>query len=471
MFPRTKIVATLGPATRTPEAVRALVDVGVSCFRINFAHGDPGFWRELVDIVRDVEAATGRHVGLMGDLAGPSVRVGGMPKSFKVSPGERLTLRYAEAVDDPEARVVPVPVRQFFDALEEGDEVVADDGRLRLRILSVKGYEAEAEALTESVVSPRKALVIRGKDVNLPAITSRDIDALKFAVDSGFDIVSLSYVRSRDDVKTLHELLKLEGSDALVASKIETVQAVRDLRKIVQESDVVVVARGDLGMNFRLEEVPFLQEEIVSTARSLGKPVVLATQVLESMMESPVPTRAEVNDVATAVRQGVDAIMLTGETAVGRHPVEAVKWLRRVIQRAESMYRPQRVPEATTSYAWSIVDVAEKNGACCILAYSMRGTLPPQLAAARPGPRVIVGVPSARLARRFSVYWGIETWVVPAKSYDEGLRRLEEEACARGELSPGDVIVSSYTVGFESLLFIKRIYRCPPSGASARGSG
>jgi pyruvate kinase len=415
----------------------------------------------LVETVREVERSTGRPVAIIGDLVGPSVRVGRLGKPVSLQRGARVQLRYAESSESGD--FIPVPVKQLFSVLEEGDIILADDGRVELRVIEVSGYTAVVEASTPAVISSGKALVVKGKDLGLPAISKRDADNVRFALDVGFDYIALSHVRSGEDIEALRLLVQREGGDVGIVAKIENRSAVENLGQILKVADVIVVARGDLGMVYGLENVPFLQERIVSLAREAGKPVIVATQLLESMVENPVPTRAEVTDVAVAVRQGVDGLMLTGETAIGRYPVEAVRWLRRIVGRAEGEYRVEKVrPKgARWGYAFSIVEAAERIGASAILVYSVTGTLPPLLAASRPLVPVIVGVRNSRMARRLALYWGLDVRIVEAEGYGDGLAKLENMVCREGTLSEGSIAVEAYReVEHKHVVIIKRLIDC-----------
>jgi pyruvate kinase len=459
---RTKIIVSLGPSSANPDTIRKMIELGVSGFRINFAHGEQNLWREWVEMVREAERLTGRSVAVIGDLVGPSIRVGELEKPIEVQKGEKLVIRLAENAKGGDERVIPVPVRQFFNVLEEGDVIVSDDGRVEFRVLEVSGSVAIVEAVTPAIIKSRKALVIRGKDPGLPALSYRDVDNVKFALDNGFDYIALSHVRGSEDIEALKLLIEREGGNAGVIAKIENKSAVEHLSGIIASADVIVVARGDLGMVYGLENIPFLQEHIVAAARSQGKPVIVATQLLESMIENPAPTRAEVTDVTVAIRQGVDGVMLTGETAIGKFPVDTVRWLKRIIARAESEYDVEKVaPKGIRwSYAFSIVETAERL-ASALLVYSMAGTLHPLLAASRPRVPVLVGVPSWGMARRLSIYWGLDVRVVEAKDYVEGISKLEELACMEGLISEGATIVEAYREAeHKHVVIIKRLVGC-----------
>ncbi len=457
-----KMVASLGPSAQSPELVERMASLGVRGFRINFAHGGPRLWDRLVENVRSAEEKIGKPLALIGDLVGPSIRVGVLEEPVVLNPGGKARFVYAEKAEGGREAVIPLPIRRFFEALEEGDILVMDDGRVRLRVTEVSGSEVVVEALTPARISSRKAVVVLGKDLGLPAITMKDLHDIEYAIARGFDYISLSYVREPDDMRVLRDIVRRKGGGQALAAKIENRSAVENLPGIVEEADLVIVARGDLGMNYGLEEIPALQERIVEETRRRGKPVVVATQILESMINSPAPTRAEVTDVYVAVAQGVDAVMLTGETAIGRYPLEAVRWLRRIIRRAEASARiPRYKPmDGRWAYAHSAVEAAEALGAKMLLAYSVNGTLPPKLAASRPLPPVAVGTASERIARRLATLWGLEPIYIGASGYEEGLERLEKLLCSTGGLSIGDLVVETYRVGEESRVAIKRMMNC-----------
>ncbi|ABM80832.1 pyruvate kinase [Hyperthermus butylicus] len=459
---RVKIIASIGPSSGSPEVILRLAELGVSGFRINFAHGEPSLWREWAEYVREAERKTGRPLALIGDLVGPSIRLGRVKNPIKLNAGDRAEFRCVEESEGGDTKIIPLPVRRVYEVLDEGDLIVMDDGRVRLRVLEVSGYSAIVEALTPATITSRKAIAIRGKDPGLPTLSQRDVEHVKFALDNGFDYIALSHVRTRDDVDALRLIVLREGGDAGIAVKIENKSAVENLQDIIRAADLVVVARGDLGMTYGLEEVPVLQERIVAAARSVGKPVIVATQLLESMIENPVPTRAEVTDVYVAVRQGVDGLMLTGETAIGRYPIEAIRWLRKIITRAEQVLHIERYTpkDKRWAYAASIVETAEKLSAALILVYSITGSLPPWIAASRPMVPVVIGTGSPQRARRLAVLWGLDVRIVEAGGYEEGLAKLEDVLSEEGLLSEGDVIVEAYReTEHKQVIVVKRVFK------------
>jgi len=441
---RTKVVVSLGPSTSSAGVVAELARAGASGFRINFAHGDRGLWSGFVEYVRRAEGVVGRPLTLIGDLVGSSVRIGDVCKSFRVGRGGSVELVLSDR--SCEEGVIPLPNRKVFECIEEGDVVVMDDGRVRFRVTEASTDRAVLTALTDVVIKSRKALVVRGKVIDVPALTSKDLEDVKYACSEGFDYVGLSYVRSAESVKLLRSYIEDVGCGMGVIAKIETREAVSRLQEIVRASDAVLVARGDLGMNFNLEEIPRIQKLIVRTSREAGKPVIVATQLLESMIENPTPTRAEVVDVTTAVSEGVDALMLTGETAIGKYPVEAVRWLSRIVRAAEEYVRAEPVRPSTqlkVMFAKGVVELAEDLNAK-LITYSMHGNTARIVSSLRPAVRTYVGVPNHAVGRALAILWGLEPVVIEAGSYEEGLSKTLNHLRDVGEVCLGDLVVMAY---------------------------
>jgi pyruvate kinase len=446
--------------------------VGVHGFRVNFAHGEPAEWKLYVDLAREAEAKVNRPIALIGDLPGPSIRVGVLDEPIRVGRGEEVVFELADRGRGGDDKRIPLPVPQVFEAVDPGDIVVMDDGRVRLRVVDKTGSaKFTAIALTDAVISSRKALVVQGKEVELPVLSERDMEALSFAIRHGFDYVGLSYVRKPDDVNLLRELIERRGGGQAIIAKIETRSAIENLSEIVRASDAVLVARGDLGMNFGLEEVHRYQKLIIETSLRLRRPVILATQLLESMRESPVPTRAEVVDVSTAVEMGVDALMLTGETAVGKHPIEAVKWLTRIVSYAEHHFLNRRrehielarssLRSAEERLVKALVDLSEELHAK-LLVYTVQGATPKRIASMRPTVQVYVGSSKPEVLRKLAILWGVEPVLVEAQGYSEGLRKLLTYLVDSQRVSIGDTVVLAFGVrGWRQRIEIVKLASLP----------
>ena len=449
MRKRAKIIATLGPSSASGETVAAMMRAGADAFRVNFSHGSEENWRNYAKAVREAERRLGRWVALIGDLTGPSVRLGDLIKPIYVKRGEVVELRMARQSN---GEYVPVPLEEFFDGVEEGDELLVDEGRVRLRVLEVGVDRVKAQAVVDGVIKSRKSLAIFGKELDIPTFTERDARCARFAIEHGFDYVAMSFVRSGADVRLLRDFLSSEGGEGVrVISKIETKAGVERLEEIAAESDAIMVARGDLGNFFPLEEIPRLQREIIDTSLDLGRPVIIATQLLESLMYSPVPTRSEVVDVMVAVREGVDALMLAGETAAGRYPVEAVRWMRRIVERTEYEQRPlQRGYGAAEGlydrFARGIALLSESLGAK-IAVYTRSGRTAARISRYRPSTDIYAGSSGERVARQLSILWGVSPIVLgKLRSREEALEVLISKLREERAVSFGDIVVLAYGI-------------------------
>lgn len=460
--PRTKIAVTVGTASRRPEVVREMALAGARIFRINFSHGSVEEWRETVKIVREVEAELRVHLALIGDLPGPSVRVGVLDEPVEVKAGELVKLTLLDRARGGDEKVIPLPNEVVLKALRCGHVILMDDGLAAFEVESASASEAVLKALTDASISSRKSMVVRGRDLDLPTISSREVEVVKFAAVEELDYIGLSYVKEEHDVAMLRGmLLSLGAEQTSIIAKIEVPAAVKNLRGIVDAADVILVARGDLGMHFPLEEVPRLQSMIVRESMERGKPVIVATQLLGSMIENPVPTRSEVVDVVAAVSEGVDALMLTNETAVGKYPVEAVRWLHKIIERYEPGITPPRRSvdpreDIRTRFAYGITSLAESLNAA-MLVYTISGRTAQRIASFRPSTSVVAASPTKRTLRRLMLLRGVETVEASSTSYEEGLNELEKRIM-RGEIRVKEsTVVLTYGMRDELVHLVKII--------------
>jgi len=450
---KTKIAATIGPSSRSVETVKAMALAGASAFRINFSHGSVDEWLRFVRVVREVEGEVGRHLALIGDLRGPSVRIGDLDEPIRLRAGDEAHLVLAERLPGGGDKRIPIPNKSILGKFREGHILLMDDGRVVLRVLEGGGERISLKALTDATITSRKNIVIQGRDLELPTITEREVEAVRFAVREDFDYIGLSYVREAEDVSMLKGmLLSLGAKDIGIIAKIETPTAVNRLEEIVDSADVILVARGDLGMYFSLEEIPRLQERIVDLCIERGKPVIVATQILGSMVESPIPTRGEIIDVVSAIRQGVDVLMLTGETAIGKYPVEAVKWLSKIIKTYEPDITPQRRRklrdgDVRDRFAYGVASLAESLDAV-IGVYTRSGKTAMRIASFRPRCRIFSASNSKRTLRKLALIWGIESIMVSSKDYEEGLDELQSRI---ERLVGGKIMVLTYGLREEPL--------------------
>jgi pyruvate kinase len=409
---RTKILATLGPASENPEMIAKLFEAGVDVFRLNMSHLPRERLKERVEMIRSVEAKFKRPIAILADLQGPKLRVGAFEgDSAMLEPGQSFTLDADKAPGTKDRVHLPHP--EILSSLEPGHTVLIDDGKLRLRVKSVKQGSATTSVEVAGKISNRKGVSLPDTTIPVAAMTDKDRSDLEAALDAGVDWIALSFVQRPEDVA---EVKKVARGRALVMSKLEKPQAITRLDEIMEISDAVMVARGDLGVEMPLEKVPGIQKRIIRTARRLGKPVVVATQMLESMITSPVPTRAEVSDVATAVYDGADAVMLSAESASGEYPVDAVATMSRIAEEVEQdqnywsiMRTLNAEPEATGSDAIAAAShqIADTLNIKTVAAWTFSGSTAFRIARERPNSTVLALTPSQNTARRLALVWGV----------------------------------------------------------------
>jgi len=415
---RTKIIATLGPSSSTPEMLTRLLQGGADVFRLNFSHGSHDDHRERITMIRALESVVGRRIGILADVQGPKLRVGRFAGGrVQLQTGQRLQLDLDPTPGD--ATRVNLPHPEIMMAASIGTTLLLDDGKLRLRVLRRRDDRLETEITVGGPLSDRKGVNAPDMVLPIPALTAKDRADLAFVLDLGVDYIGLSFVQRPEDVIEAREIA---AGRALIMTKIEKPQALDNLDEIVRLSDAVMVARGDLGVELPPEEVPLAQRRIVRAARQAGRPVVVATQMLESMITSPSPTRAEASDVATAVFDGVDAVMLSAETAAGQYPYEAVNMMDRIVTRVEQdpdwrklidASRPEPEQSTADAIAAAARQVAHTLGAVAICAFSASGATALRAARERPEAPIICLTPDATTARRLAVAWGVQASVSP----------------------------------------------------------
>src|SRR6266487_927512 len=444
---RTKIVATIGPACSTPEKVRELVDAGMDAARLNLSHGTHEDHAARAKLVRDVQEEVGRPLALIGDLQGPKFRVGGLDQPLNLVQGSEVTV--VTSGDGAGNGELPVAPAAIGEVLRPGHEVLIDDGMIRLRVDAVESGRFRCGVVVGGTVTSNKGVNLPGVPIAIPSLTRKDLEDLEFALKLGCDFIALSFVRSPADVRDLKALLEQEGSTAHVIAKIEKAEAVDALDDILAETDAVMVARGDLGVEIGPALVPLVQKRIILEALERGKPVITATQMLESMIHHPEPTRAEASDVANAVLDGSSALMLSGETAIGEFPVQSVAYMDRLARAVEPSlgYRHQ-IPEAseepTVGQAMSnaACDVAEVLGASALLVPTYTGRTASVVARLRPR-RPILGLTHHDYAlRQMALEWGVTPLLIPESADVENLWQVSLAAArASGLVAEGDRVV------------------------------
>lgn len=444
---RTKILATLGPASESQEMIEKLFQAGADVFRLNMSHLPREKLKERVAMIRAVEAKYKRPIAILADLQGPKLRVGAFEgDSAMLLPGQSFTLDADTTLGGKDRVHLPHP--EILSSLEPGHTVLIDDGKLRLRVKSVKQGSATTTVEIAGKISNRKGVSLPDTTIPVAAMTEKDRSDLEAALDAGVDWIALSFVQRPEDVA---EVKKVARGRALVMSKLEKPQAIARLDEIMEISDAVMVARGDLGVEMPLEKVPGIQKRIVRAARRLGKPVVVATQMLESMITSPVPTRAEVSDVATAVYDGADAVMLSAESASGQYPVDAVATMNRIAEEVEQdqnywsiMRTLNTEPEATGSdaIAAGAHQIADTLNLKTMAAWTSSGSTAFRIARERPNSTVIALTPSQDTARRLALVWGVHSIrTKDASDIDDMAFRACKFAVREGHAEVGDRII------------------------------
>jgi pyruvate kinase len=427
----TKIVATLGPATSSPERLRALFDAGADVFRLNFSHGTHEDHKQRVEQLRALEKQYKYPIGILMDLQGPKLRLGTLAKGpMELKNGQKLRFDLDKA-PGTEKRV-PLPHPEIFAAAQPGGLLLIDDGKVRLRIVAHDKKTIDTEVEVGGTISDRKGVNLPNLVLPMSPMTPKDRKDLDYGLALGVDWVALSFVQHAHDIA---ELKKLVAGRAAVMAKLEKPQAIEHLDEIIEQSDGIMVARGDLGVEMPLEKVPGVQKQMTRMGRATGKPVVVATQMLESMIASPVPTRAEVSDVATAIFEGADAVMLSAESAAGQYPVEAVAMMNRIAEEVENdptyrgiigAQRPQ--PEATGADA--IADAAQKIAdtldLAAVVCWTSSGSTGQRMARERPKPPIVALSPNIATGRRLSVVWGVHC-VITEDAHDQD--DMVERAC------------------------------------------
>ena len=452
---RTKIVATVGPATCEREKLAQLAEAGVSVFRLNFSHGDPDFFRGVVANIRDIEKECGRPLSIMQDLPGPKIRIGILPEGrIELRRGDRLVLG-RERREKEELPFIPFDHPRILAALVPGDTLVLADGGLRFRIEEKVEDERFIMSAEESgAISSRKGLALPGKSLALPAITDQDREKLALGMELGVDAVAISFVQTVEDVHQIKALLHSYGRDDIpVVAKLERQNpAVDNLDEIVAATDIVMVARGDLGVECPMPELPALQKHIIHTCNRAGKPVIVATQMLLSMVNTPVPTRAEVTDVANAVLDGADCVMLSDETAAGNYPIEAVRYMRKITDEAEKymlatakLEAPRDATDTSRFLAYTACLLARTEDACAIVAHSVTGGAARMLAECRPAQTIYALTSNTVVEHALNFVWGVQPYFIPVgDSSISHLRRVQNFIATSSKFPMGqDVVITA----------------------------
>jgi pyruvate kinase len=466
----TKIVATLGPATDSPATISALIDAGVNVFRLNASHGSQEDHARRINNIRRAAETVQRHIGILLDLQGPKIRLGKFEGgSCTLQKGARFVITTKPVLGTCEKASTGYP--QFDQDVQAGNRVLLADGAVELRAVEVRPGEVEFNVVAGGEIADRKGINLPGVKVSAPSLTEKDLDDLEFALRQEVDMIALSFVRTADDVRRLRERIGTRAPGMQIVAKIEKPDAVDNILDIVAVSDGLMVARGDLGVEMELERVPPIQKSIIRKARRGGKFVITATQMLESMTGSPVPTRAEVSDVANAIYDGTDAVMLSAETSIGKYPIEAVTYMAKIAVEAERSIRAKgfeerRRPPQTQSTAEVLADAAFHAAQCAsvsaLVVFTTTGSSAKSIARYRPPVCLYAITPDPSVARRLSICYGVEPVLAPnVSSTDEMLTQMDHLLLDRKFLQPDDLVVfvAGQPVGRPGTMNIMKIHR------------
>ncbi|MDY6879010.1 MAG: pyruvate kinase [Thermodesulfobacteriota bacterium] len=420
---KTKIIATIGPSSNTRPVLKKLISSGMNVARLNFSHGDYPEHERVAKTIRSLSKDMDRSVGIMLDLQGPKMRVGSLKEGGPVLLKKNGIVSITSRKRSGTSEIISTTYKHLTGDVKIGDKILLDDGLIELKVLSKTKDTVTCRIINGGLLRQNKGINLPGVDVSSPSLTTKDKKDLLFGIELGVDFFALSFVRSAKDIKIIKNILKKQGADIPVIAKIEKPEAIQHLDEIIKETDAIMVARGDLGVELRPEQVPKIQKAIIYKANKANKPVITATQMLETMTDKPIPTRAEASDVANAIYDGTDAIMLSGETAVGKYPVKAVQMMTRIAieSEASSFMRYNTSFEnnhdddiMTSAVAQSCVKIAHRVGAKAIVTFSISGKTSRIISQQRPPRPVYAFSPSQRIYNRLSLVWGITPFLIPA---------------------------------------------------------
>lgn len=455
---KTKIIATLGPASSNRETMVEMIKGGVDVFRINFSHADYELVKKNVELIRSINKEYGFNTAILGDLQGPKLRVGIVKEGSFINPGDILTFTNENIEGD--ATQVYMTYERFAKDVKVGEKILIDDGKLVFEVIETNEKDlVKAVAIQGGALSSKKGVNLPNTQISLPALTEKDIEDAKFMLDNDFDWIALSFVRHSQDIKDLKELIKNHTNgqqNTPIIAKIEKPEGVENISEILTECDAIMVARGDLGVEIPMEEVPAIQKRLVAEAKCHAKPVIIATQMMETMINSLTPTRAEVNDVANSVLDGADAVMLSGETSVGKYPVDVIKNMAKIVSNIENnqLYLRNNKPIEkieddsddrfiTNMICYSAVRIAQKANAKGIITLTNSGYTAFQISAHRPNAHIIVFCSDRRVLTKLNLIWGVRAFYYDMqKSTDETVIQVNMLATNYGFVKQGDFVVN-----------------------------
>jgi len=464
---KTKIVCTIGPATNSEEKIKELILAGMNVARLNFSHGEKKDHKETFNKIMKISEELKRPVAILQDLSGPKIRTGKVADpGISLIEGEEFILTTDDIIG--EGNRVSVTYKTLPDEVKSGERILLADGVMELEVISVNKNDVICKVIIGGILTSSKGINLPGTSLKAPALTAKDRKDLEFGLSLDVDFVALSFVRKPEDIEGIKTLIKSYGKDTPVIAKIEKYEAVKAIDSIITATDGLMVARGDLGVEIPLEQVPIVQKMIVNKAVKAGKPVIIATQMLSSMVNSPRPTRAEATDIANAVLDGTDALMLSEETATGNHPIEAVKYMRKIADNAEDNFTypdfktyPHAAASESVPYAACVI--ASYMKAAAIVAPTKSGYTASQISRFRPKSKIIALSPLKKTIRKLCLYWGcVPSFICDPKDTDEMLEKGGEAALASGHVKKGDTIIITaghpvWVTGSTNMLKVKQL--------------
>ena len=444
---KTKIVATLGPASSSAAMIGKLLEAGVDVFRLNFSHGDHNAMTSLITTIRACATRMNRTVGLLADLQGPKIRTGKMKDGvMPIVAGQRMTIVPGDALGCD--GVISTTYTNLPQDVKPGHRILVDDGLLEFKVLAINGGAVECQVVTGGILKNNKGMNLPGTKVSIPSLTEKDRRDLDYAIEAKVDFIALSFVREAADVDELRQILVERQCQAMIVAKIEKPEALKNFEGILKSTDAVMVARGDLGVEINPERVPLIQKKIIRLCIDAGKPVITATQMLESMIANPRPTRAETSDVANAILDGTDAVMLSGETASGDHPVAAVRTMARIardVEKNELKFHTHSQTPPSEHIAGAVAEAACLAGsvlkAACIAVHTRSGTFARLVSRRRPSLPIIALTPNPETERQLALNWGVRTCALPPLETTDDILETVDQALLQYGLKKGDMAI------------------------------
>lgn len=452
-FNRTKIVATIGPATSSTKKLVELVSKGIDVCRLNFSHGAHEDHQKVLNTIRDINEKYGTNVALLQDLQGPKIRIGKLDEDYPIKRGKRFFIN--TKIEEREGDKLPIQYETFAKDVEAGAKILVNDGKVELKVISTNRIdEVEVEVIFGSEISSKKGVNLPNTKISMPCLTSKDLKDLEFGIENKVDWIAISFVRSVGDVHQLKEILKSRNSHSKVIAKIEKPEALAEIEEIIEATDAIMIARGDLGVEICMEDVPIWQKKIVKICNAKGKPVIVATQMMESMLESPTPTRAEANDVANAIVDGADAVMLSGETSVGQFPVQAVESMQKIIASVEKnfnriYYKNMNLDKYSETFLSDSISVnacriAEEVSADALIGMTHSGYTAYIFAKCRPKAKIFIFTSNKPLLTQLSLIWGVRGFYYDGfESTDDTIKDVQSILVEKGLIKDGELILNT----------------------------